>query len=168
MRGSIVPAGAALLVLAACQAQPINQADQDALRAADAAYVAALNGGNVDAVVAMYTSDAAVLAPGNPPANGTNAIKQLLGSMMGPMKFTLRLTPVKVNGMGDVAYVVGNYHFAATMKDTTQASPPPDDGKYTEVFQKQADGSWKLAVDIWNSNAMPPMPAAAPPARRRH
>ncbi len=168
MRRALIPAGAAIALLAACKAQPITQAEQDALRAADATYATTLNAGNVDALVAMYTSDAVVLAPGNAPANGSAAIKQMLNGMMGPMKMTIRLTPVKVSGMGDVAYVVGNYHFSATMKDTTQASPPPDDGKYTEVFEKQADGSWKLAVDIWNSNAMPPMPAPARPAARRH
>jgi uncharacterized protein (TIGR02246 family) len=152
--------------LSACKPQPLAQAELDAVRGVDAAYVAALNSGNVDAVVAMYTSDAAVLAPGNPPANGTNAIKTMLGAMMGPMKFTIRLTPVKVTGAGDMAYTVGNYHFVATMKDSTQASPPPEDGKYAEVFQKQADGSWKIAVDIWNPNSMPAMPAPTRPARR--
>jgi uncharacterized protein (TIGR02246 family) len=161
-------AGAALLSLAACTPQPISQADQQAIKDGDAAYVAALNSGNVDALTALYTSDASVLAPGSPLTTGSAAIKAMLTGMMTPMKITIRLTPSKVSGQGDVAYVVGSYHFVATMKDTTQASPPPDDGKYVEVYERQADKTWKISVDIWNSNAMPAMPA--PPARpsRRH
>jgi ketosteroid isomerase-like protein len=32
---------------------------------------------------------------------------------------------------------------------------PAEDGKYIEVMKKQADGSWKIARDIWNMNAAP-------------
>ena len=154
--------------LTACTPQPIPQSDIDAIKAADAAYAAALNSGSVDAVVAMYTSDAQLLPPGMTMATGTDAIKQTMTGMMGPMKLTLRLTPGTVSGRGDMAYVVGAFHFSATMKDTTQAAPPPEDGKYVEVLMRQADGSWKLAVDIWNPNTMPQVPAApaARPARR--
>lgn len=154
--------------LSACTPQQIPQKDIDAIKAADAAYAAALTSGNVDAVVAMYTSDAQLLPPGMPMSTGTDAIKRTMSGMMSTMKFTLRLTPGTVSGRGDMAYVVGAFHFTATMKDTTQAAPPPEDGKYVEVFMRQADGSWKLAVDIWNPNSMPEMPAApARPARRR-
>ena len=154
--------------LTACKPQPIPQADIDAIKAADAAYAAALTSGNTDAVVAMYTSDAQLLPPGMPMSTGTDAIKQTMTGMMSTMKFTLRLTPGTVSGRGDMAYVVGAFHFSATMKDTTQAAPPPEDGKYVEVLMRQADGSWKLAVDIWNPNTMPQVPAApaARPARR--
>src|SRR6266853_6951241 len=93
--------------LSACKAQPIPQADVDAIKAADAAYGAALTSGNVDAVVALYTSDAVVLPSGQPMATGTDAIKAMLNGMMSTMKFNLRLTPGTVSGRGDMAYVVG-------------------------------------------------------------
>ncbi|MFI5279995.1 MAG: YybH family protein [Gemmatimonadales bacterium] len=154
--------------LSACKPQQIPQADIDAVKAADATYGTTLSSGNVDAVVALYTSDAVVLPSGQPMATGTDAIKAMLNGMMSTMRFNLRLTPGTVSGRGDMAYVVGTFHFTATMKDTTQAAPPPSDGKYVEVLMRQADGSWKLAVDIWNENSMPEMPAApaARPARR--
>ena len=33
-----------------------------------------------------------------------------------------------------------------------------DTGKYVVVFRKQADGAWKVAADIFNSD-LPPAPA---------
>jgi ketosteroid isomerase-like protein len=32
-----------------------------------------------------------------------------------------------------------------------------DDGKYATVWKKQVDGSWKLAVDMFNSNMPLPL-----------
>jgi uncharacterized protein (TIGR02246 family) len=154
--------------LTACTPQPISQADQQAIKDADAAYTAALNSGNVDAVVAMYTADASVLAPGNPVATGTDAIKRMMTGMMAAMKVNGRLTQTKVTGAGDLAYVVGSYHFSMTPKDTTQAAGPAEDGKYVEVYERQADKSWKIAADIWNPNTMPEMPAAPARPARRH
>jgi ketosteroid isomerase-like protein len=36
-----------------------------------------------------------------------------------------------------------------------------DTGKFIEVWLKQADGTWRLAWDIWNSDIpLPPPPPA--------
>jgi uncharacterized protein (TIGR02246 family) len=154
--------------LTACKPQPISPADEQAIKDATAAYAVALNAGNMDAVMAMYGSDASVLAPGMPIATGTDAIKRQMTGMMAAMKLNLRLTPSKVMGQGDMAYVIGSFHATMSMKDSTQASPPAEDGKFVEVYERQADKSWKMVADIWNPNSMPAMPAApaARPARR--
>jgi ketosteroid isomerase-like protein len=38
--------------------------------------------------------------------------------------------------------------------------PATDKGKYVTVFKKQADGSWKVVADIFNSDG-PAAPAKA-------
>lgn len=154
--------------LTACKPQPISPADEQAIKDATAAYAAALNSGNLDAVAAMFASDASVLAPGMPIATGTDAIKRSMTGMMAAMKLNLRLTPSKVSGQGDLAYMVGSFHATMRMKDTTQAAPPAEDGKFVEVYERQPDKSWKIVADVWNPNSMPEMPAAphALPARR--
>jgi ketosteroid isomerase-like protein len=40
-----------------------------------------------------------------------------------------------------------------------------DKGKYVEIWKKQPDGSWKCAVDMFNSD-LPAAPAPAAPARK--
>jgi ketosteroid isomerase-like protein len=116
--------------------------------------------------MALHASTSAVLPPNMPTASGADAQRQLWTGMMSQMRVTLTSTPVTIAGQGDLAYVVGNYHVVSTMKDTTQAAPPPDDGKFLNVLQRQSDGSWKYVAESWSSNAEPPAPAP-PPARRR-
>ncbi|MFI5206963.1 MAG: YybH family protein [Gemmatimonadales bacterium] len=168
MRHALPALAVLACALTACKPQPISPADEQAIKDFDAAYATALNAGNMDAVMATYASDASVLAPGMPIANGTDAIRRSMTGMMSAMKLNLRLTPSKVTGQGDLAYVVGSYHSTVTMKDSTQATPPPEDGKYVEVLARQADKSWKLVADIWNPNSEPAAPAPPPARPRRH
>jgi ketosteroid isomerase-like protein len=68
---------------------------------------------------------------------------------------TLTLSTVEVTELGDTAYEVGSY----TMKlQPAGAAVVNDNGKYVVIWNRQGDGSWKLAVDIWNSDL--PMPGA--------
>ncbi len=166
MRRSLIPSVAALGLLAACQPQPISQADQDALRASVATFVAAVNAGNVDGMAAAFTADATVQPPGMPAAVGTAAARKLWTDMLAAMKFNLTTTVTKVAGQGDVGYAMGTYHSSGTMRDSTQAAPPPEDGHWVVVAWRQADKSWKWKSDTWSANAPPAAPAPAP--ARRH
>ena len=65
---------------------------------------------------------------------------------------------VDVAASGDLGYSIGTYQFQMLMPD---GSPMSDHGKYTTIWKKQTDGSWKVAVDIYNSDVPMPMPAAA-------
>ncbi|MFQ5962049.1 MAG: YybH family protein, partial [Candidatus Methylomirabilales bacterium] len=58
-----------------------------------------------------------------------------------------------VGAKDDLAYEMGAYTLTI-QPEGGQAQT--DTGKYVVVWTRQADGSWKLAVDIWNSNAPPP------------
>jgi ketosteroid isomerase-like protein len=53
--------------------------------------------------------------------------------------------------------VLGTY----TMTIVPPGAPGPvnDSGKYVEVRRKQSDGSWLIAVDIFNSDLPAPQPA---------
>jgi ketosteroid isomerase-like protein len=58
-------------------------------------------------------------------------------------------TRVELGKSGDMAWVSGTYEL--TMNDAS-GKPMSDRGKYLEVWEKQADGNWKCAADIWNSD----------------
>ena len=49
--------------------------------------------------------------------------------------------------------------YEETMTDAN-GKPVKDRGKYIEIFKKQADRTWKVVADIWNSD----LPASAPAA----
>lgn len=45
---------------------------------------------------------------------------------------------------GDLAYQVGTF--------AVRGTPQPEEGKFVNVLKRQADGSWKVAVSIFNSD----------------
>jgi len=159
----------ALLALLGCAPQSNDKvtADSAALAAADPAVVRqaidaanakgadALNKGDTESFIALYSPDAIVMMPNAPAWRGTDAIRTGFQGMM--TQYTpsgVAFTTDDVQVAGDVAVETG--HFAMTLTPKTgKAKPMSDKGKYIVVWQKQADGSWKIVRDISNSDLPP-------------
>ena len=60
-----------------------------------------------------------------------------------------KATKVEVAKSGDIGFISGTYEM--TMNDAN-GKPVNEQGKYLEVWEKQADGKWKCGADIWNSD----------------
>ena len=65
------------------------------------------------------------------------------------MSLTFQTTKAEVSHTGDLGYGVGVYQW--TSKDV-KGNDYHETGKYSEVWKKQSDGSWKCVVDIWNAD----------------
>ena len=108
-------------------------------------------------VESFYAPTAMVLPPNAPPVEGRNAIEQFLASFPPITRFEGK--QIDVDGAGNLAYVRGEY--------TLEMAPPgaensvTDHGKYIEIWRKREDGSWQVALDIFNSNL--PVPEAQAP-----
>lgn len=130
--------------------QPVEQV----LRDLDAKWSKAAAAKDVDQTVAFYSDDAIVFPPNATSAATKEAIrngwKEMLGSP-GSM-ISWQPTKVQVGKAGEMAWVSGTYEL--TMNDAN-GKPINDRGKYLEVWQKQTDGNWKCAADMWNSNLAP-------------
>ncbi|MGQ0642023.1 MAG: YybH family protein, partial [Gemmatimonadaceae bacterium] len=59
---------------------------------------------------------------------------------------------------GDLAVESGWYYFKGKMF----GQPAEDRGRYVNVWQRQADGSWKIVRDMSNSSLPPPGTQPAP------
>jgi ketosteroid isomerase-like protein len=103
-------------------------------------------------VEVYYAPDAVVLPPNAARLEGREAMAAFLASFppMNVMEFEM----MSMEGSGDMAYVVGRYHLEMEGPD----GPTMDDGKYIEIWKRQADGGWKIAYDIFNSDL--PLPGA--------
>jgi ketosteroid isomerase-like protein len=68
----------------------------------------------------------------------------------------LQWTPVgaDISLSGDLGYTYGNYEFHAKDKD---GKPTIDYGKYTSIWKRQSDGSWKVVLDMGNASPAPKM-----------
>jgi len=125
--------------------------DEAAIKAADAAVGAAANARDAGKVASFYTDDVTLMPPNAPIVTGRENVKAFLAAMLTPADFSLSAVPTKVEvaRSGDIGYLMGTYHVMFTAADGKMVM---DDGKYATVWKKQADGSWKLAVDMFNSN----------------
>jgi ketosteroid isomerase-like protein len=156
----------ATLMFGCAQQQPAappdtRAADEAAIRKLDVDWSNAAQTNKVDAWVAFYSDDATVLPPNEPMATNKDAIRKSIEGLLTLPGLNLKWEPkkIEVSKSGDIAYSFGTYDM--TMNDP-KGAPIMDKGKYVEVWKKQADGSWKCAIDTFNSDlpAAPPAPAA--------
>ena len=68
----------------------------------------------------------------------------------------MAIFPDEVRILGDHAYSHGNYEYALKPKEGGETVSGK--GKFLTILARQANGSWKIAIDCFNDNA-PPAPA---------
>jgi ketosteroid isomerase-like protein len=145
--------------LGACRPAPADQsaAAADAVRAADLAWEKAFAARDTNAAVAAVEATGSVLAPNAPIATGPQAIRAAFTGFyaLPEMQIHWQTTSAGAARSGDLAYTSGTYDLS--FKDPA-GKPAADHGKYVTVWRKQADSSWKVALDIFNSDL--PLPAA--------
>jgi ketosteroid isomerase-like protein len=153
-----------LLSLTACtQTAPDTHADEEkVLRELDAQWSKTAGSKDLDATVAFYSDDAVVMPGDAPVANTKQAIRQLWAPMLAPNALvSWQVNQAEVSSSGDIGYVRGVYQFV-TKDEAGKATI--EQGKFLELWKKQADGKWKCAVDSFSADA-PPLPPA--PEKRK-
>lgn len=143
----------ATLIIAGCD-QPSAPSDPSVITSRSDAWEAALNGGDIDTLVALYTSDARVMPPNAEMASGSEAVRAAFAGMI-DAGFEGTLTSIEAAVSGDVGHNIGTYELTAD-------GGPVDKGKFIEIWKRGDDGQWRIASDIWNSDGAA-MPAQAMP-----
>lgn len=148
------------IVLVACaeREEGLSPADVDAIHALGQQFTEAIVQGNVDQVLAQRTADAVWMPPNGPSIEGPDAIRRQMASG-GPVAVRFTLTSHRTEGTDDLAYDRGAYEWVGVLGTDTLT----ERGKYLQILRRQADGSWRIAVDIWSSDEPP---VAPPPATR--
>jgi uncharacterized protein (TIGR02246 family) len=129
----------------------LSAADEAAVRAIDESWARAATAGDANAVGALYAADATVMPPGMASVKGE--AHKFWSDFFGSMNVQAELSTTAVEGRGDLAFATGTYRMTLTPKKPGAKPYPTEEGKYLEVLKKQADGSWKIAYDIWNASA---------------
>jgi uncharacterized protein (TIGR02246 family) len=117
--------------------------------------------GDYEAMLALYTDDVIVTAPGTPDAIGKAAWRKGIETTLPQgVKMKLRFDTQEIEIGGDLAYERGT--FVVEALDSAGAPQPVAGGRHIHIFKRQADGSWKG----WRlmENSADPAPPAAPPA----
>ncbi|HEY0377497.1 MAG TPA: nuclear transport factor 2 family protein [Pyrinomonadaceae bacterium] len=94
----------------------------------------------VDAFLAYFDGRGRVYRPDAFPAVGRKAARALLAKKPG----TLTWQPAKadVSRSGDLGYAYGTYAFKAADGKSSEA------GNYLRIWKRQADGQWKVVLDL--------------------
>jgi uncharacterized protein (TIGR02246 family) len=145
--------------LLALQCAPVDNraADEVAVREADAAWSRVTEAGDLEGHLSYLLDDATILAPNQPMLSGKDAIREMMTGIFAMPGFSLKWQPTKAEAArsGDIAYSIGTYEFSFNGPDGAATT---DRGKYSTVWKKQADGSWKVSIDMFNTDM--PMPGA--------
>lgn len=161
MRKSLVSLAILLVALSGCAKKVDLESERAALMKTDADWAATLTAMSVDGFVSYFTDDAIVMPPHLSILVGIDAVRAWATESMALPGFSVVWTVnnADVSASGDMGYTLGTFVFSATMPDGSTITDP---GKYTTVWKKQTDGSWKVAVDTFNSDSsfMPSAPAA--------
>lgn len=148
-----------ILSLAGCSAlqntsSDNSAADNAALRQADIAWAATMENGQMEEFFSIILEDASMLAPHAPTTTGKVAVRKMVEDMSAIPGFSLKWQPVSAVTSGDMGYTLGTYEMS--MSDS-KGAPKVEHGKYATIWRKQTDGSWKVVVDMFNSNESMPM-----------
>jgi len=161
----------AILIFNGCAheqpAAPDNRAaDAAAVEKADADWSAAAQAKQTDAWVAFYGDDAVVLPPNEEMATSKDAIGKTITDLLAlpGLSVSWQTTKAEAARSGDLAYTYGTYELTS---NDAKGRPRVDHGKYSEVWKKQADGSWKCIVDMWSSD-LPAAPVHQTPKMKHH
>jgi uncharacterized protein (TIGR02246 family) len=159
-QAAVLAAGFAVLGGCARSEAPVadTAADQAAMRAGTAAWVAAFNAGDVDKIVALYTEDAVVMPPDSVSLTGHEAIRKYSVASTAESKaagMSFALDAEASGACGDLGWHSGTFHV------TDAKGGSAGTGKYAEVWRRSG-GKWLIIRDIWNMDPAPAAAAAAP------
>jgi uncharacterized protein (TIGR02246 family) len=101
------------------------------------------------ALASLYAEDGKFLPPGMEPCEGPAEVQAAMQQLLDMGASSLDVEPLEVREAGDLTVEYGRY--------TLGIEPPGAEaitqvGKYVVVHETQADGSTKIAFDIFNPN----------------
>jgi ketosteroid isomerase-like protein len=102
------------------------------------------------AVAGLYAENGRFLPPGMPPAEGPVAIQSAIQLLLDMGAESIDIEPVDVREAGELTIEYGRYVLVIR---PAGAEALTDEGKYVVVHESQPDGTTKILLDIFNSNA---------------
>ena len=126
---------------------------QKEIRALEAARMNAAADKGSAGYMLFYAEDAVELPNGSPMLLGRESIGRTM-TFLDDQNNRLTWSPVHVDvsASGDFAYSFGNYEFTSVGKG---GKPTVEHGKYTTIWKKQADGKWRVVLDMHNTSPEP-------------
>jgi len=112
-------------------------------------YAAAVNDGDLDRWITLWTNEGVQLAPDEPPRVSKEQIWEAMQNTLDRfMMSKMIIHTEEIQLFGDRAYAYGTYTFERTCKQNGEKRSCS--GKFLDILAKQASGSWKIVIDCHN------------------
>ncbi len=125
-------------------------ADIAAVEAVVTAELSSIVAGDIAANVAMLTDDAVIMPPNEPSVIGAEVEGWFTEILEAFAVSAGEYVSHDISIHGDVA--IDHYVGELTMTPAGSDEPITESMKGIHILERQADGSWKISYDIWNSN----------------
>ena len=145
---------ASLGLVALLMAPEIAWTQEDAIRRlVGEDYDKAMDAGDISAKMRLYTADAVLMPPEGSAVSGQEAIR-LWHEALFKKATSQGVSKVdEIQILGEWGFARGTYSGTVTPRSGGQRSSVSE--KWLVLVRLQADGSWKIARDIWNEKPQP-------------
>ena len=109
----------------------------------DQNFETALNAGDLDALAALYESEAVFVSGPGQTVSGTTAIREVLSAFLA-MKPTITVEVQTLGQLDDIALTSAKWEMTGTGPG---GQPVVMRGHSSEVCRRQADGTWLFIID---------------------
>lgn len=124
--------------------------EQEEVKAVVQAYFDALNAGDVERIVALYSNDAVFLPKDAPAARGIAAIERTYRQVLGNIDLDTRHEYFEIAVDGPVAVVESRSNGTLTVKETGKTKPTSNNELF--VLRRDDAGSWRISRYMFNGS----------------
>lgn len=105
---------------------------------------------DVEGIMAHLTDDHVTMPPGGPMLPNNDALRQWHQARVDDYRYSADFVTEDIQVRGDLA--IERWSGTSTLSARDGSAEIEDDVKGVWIWERQADGSWKLLWSIWNSN----------------
>lgn len=124
--------------------------DREVIEQRRAEFIAAFNREDVATMEQYASSDTINMGPNRPAIRGLEAQRALWSEGFVAAKSLFFIFPEELEIMGDLA--IDRHRWVLDSMPRRGGRPVHDEGKGIWIWRRQADGSWRVARAIWNSD----------------
>lgn len=115
---------------------------------------ARLRESSIEGVVELYAAGGVAMPPYQQAVSGREGLTDYFRAFFGRGIDQFQMATDEVAVAGEWAFVRGTYSLRAPFVEGGR--PVLQTGKWGSIDQRQADGSWKILGNLWNTDAPPP------------
>jgi len=124
--------------------------DEQAIEQNQATFVERGNAGDMDGVMMCCTGGVVMMPPNAPAIVGADAVRSWFAEFFEQFTADMTTTTEDLIVDGDLAYA--RRSFAWTLTPKAGGEPIRESGKFVMIYRRDEGGTWKAALDIWNSD----------------